>query len=77
MLLIFNLFLFIIYYIFSSFSFFYVKKMFISIFSLISVTFGAVAIFDQAFVKSIKSCVGEHVFVVSFLKGKNFVIGGM
>ena len=36
-----------------------------SIFSLISVTFGAVTIFDQAFVKLIKSWQSEHVLVGS------------
>ena len=51
--------------------------MFIPLFSLISFTFGAVIIFDQAFVKSIKSWQGKHVFVVIFLKGKIFVKGGM
>ena len=54
------------------------KKLFNSIFSLSSVKFGSLTIFDQAsFVKSIKSWQGEHVFVVSSLKGKNFGKGGM
>ena len=42
------------------------------IFPLLFVTFGAVTIFNQAFVKSIST-----VFVVRFLEGKHFVMGGM
>ena len=53
------------------------KKMFFFLYFLISVTFGAVTIFDQAFVKSIKSWQGEFVFNVSFLKGESFVRWGM
>ena len=50
--------------------------MFISVFPLFSVTFGAVAIFEQAFVKSINPD-RVNLFVVCFLEGKNFVRGGM
>ena len=60
---------------FHTFSFFYIKNCLFLYF--LSFTFGAVTIFDQAFVKSIKSRQGEHVFVASFLKGKNFVRKGM
>ena len=54
------------------------KKMFISIFPLFSVTFGAVTV--QAFVKCVKSISLDRIimcYFVSFLKGKNFLRGGM
>ena len=49
------------------------KKLFISIFSLISVTFGAVTIFDQAFVSSDRM----NTCFCCFLKDKNYGKGGM
>ena len=43
-------------------------------FFFISGAIGFVTIFDQAFVQSIKSWQGEHVYVVSILKDRNVVV---